>query len=323
MLPLIINLFFSCMTLSSLIKDQRLFNKFRRSLTKKSASKAAKTVNDFKKEASLKIKLKTSTIKKFKLQKAMPSLNTNHSKQVNIKLNTHQEEKQRQEKNIFQLNNKEDISVSARKISRLTITVMLLTFPIVYFITFMPMFVLSKIQIFSTWNNANKTNNNNNSNNFSSQFAIVRFIMYSSNSLNILALFAFGKSFRQDILNLFRKTSSMKPNIAYKSTPCIDRLVKNMTPVIGSQVIALAPLNIQLNEDEKREECIVYELGTISSWSELKMRERRKRSDSFGLGIKNDEVIKEIDKRKKTDKQKKLPSSNTFGTLVKFEITSV
>ena len=314
-----------------------MFNKFRRTLSKRSAASAAKSAREARKKKSLSFKIKlgsrknASSLKKHNLDDPRPTVNSEHLNQINIEFNKKQEETQMKPKNdnrkIVKMNEndglnlssykKEDISVSARKISRLTVTLMLLSFPIVYFFTYMPMFVLSKLQIAHALNYTIRTATNGSSS-FGSQYAIVRLIMFSSNSLNILVLFTVGKSFRQDVLNLFKKASTTKPIITYKNMPCIEHLVKNVLPQIETQVTAKTQLTVEIeNEEKKSESLIKFEKDSITSWPELVMRDKRKRSISFCYGVKHVKT-KTSDKEKNSvtceeKKNRKLPSSFSFG----------
>ena len=83
---------------------------------------------------------------------------------------------------------------NANKTSRVRLTIMLMTFPITYLITTLPLFIIITCQLISHYLLKNSNEN------FEAEFAIFKTLMFFNNSFNIL----FGKSLRKDMGNLFK-----------------------------------------------------------------------------------------------------------------------
>ena len=111
-------------------------------------------------------------------------------------------------------NEKTDTQVSTNflnknTISNLKITIMLLSLPISYLITTLPIFIIILMQLNPYNYNSNKD--------FRTIMAIAKTFMYVNNSINILFYIFLGKSLRKEFINLIRlcKKRSINQNTRY------------------------------------------------------------------------------------------------------------
>ena len=89
------------------------------------------------------------------------------------------------------------VSTNTNKTSRVRLTLMLMTFPITYLITTLPLFIIITCQLISHYLLTNSKAN------FENEFAIFKTLMFFNNSFNILFFILFGKSLRKDMYSLF------------------------------------------------------------------------------------------------------------------------
>ena len=101
-------------------------------------------------------------------------------------------------------------STNTNKTSRVRLTIMLMTFPITYLITTLPLFIIIACQLISQYLVTNLNAN------FEAEFAVFKTLMFFNNSFNILFFILFGKSLRKDMVNLFkcnsRQTNKLNSN---------------------------------------------------------------------------------------------------------------
>ena len=101
-------------------------------------------------------------------------------------------------------------STNTNKTSRVRLTLMIMTFPITYLITTLPLFIIITFQLISHYLVTNLNAH------FEVEFAIFKTLMFFNNSFNIVFFILFGKSLRKDMVNLFkcnsRQTNKLNSN---------------------------------------------------------------------------------------------------------------
>lgn len=109
-------------------------------------------------------------------------------------------------------NNHEFKRVSKRKLfsrrprlnshlSKLKLSLMLMTFPLSFLVTTFPVFVIITLRLLVSYSNVKFDTD------FESEFAIAKTFMYANNSFNIFLYILLGKTLRRDMLNVFRCTT--------------------------------------------------------------------------------------------------------------------
>ena len=98
-------------------------------------------------------------------------------------------------------------STNKTRVSRLKLTLSLMTFPISYLISTLPVFLIILLQLFAPYVKRSLD--------FEEEFAVASTLMYANNSFNILFFILFGKRMRKDLFDLFR----LKPKAKLVHTP--------------------------------------------------------------------------------------------------------
>jgi hypothetical protein len=85
-------------------------------------------------------------------------------------------------------------------LSKLKLTLMLMTFPLTYLLTTLPVFVIITLKLLENYfeNLASFETN------FESELLIAKTLMYANNSFNVLLFILLGKTLRNDVIQLFR-----------------------------------------------------------------------------------------------------------------------
>jgi hypothetical protein len=211
-LPFLITVLFSLMTLTKLIRNKNL-NNYKMVLgTSRPISRFSMNNKDdnemeilnkstkltlisitrdslVKKSSSLDILKSETTIEKNLRQiKSLPNLLDPESAQKSIS----------QERESISISNDSPtttIKVYRQKSSKLKLTFMLLIFPISFLLTSFPIFLLIIFRIFDLYFKLQKD--------LAIELAIAKILMFLNNSINIILLIIFGKNIRNDFLNIF------------------------------------------------------------------------------------------------------------------------
>ena len=102
-------------------------------------------------------------------------------------------------------------SIKTDRMSKLKLTLMIMTFPLSYLVTTLPVFVILSLKILTTYLKVEIATK------FDSEFVIAKTLMYANNSFNILFFILLGKTLRKEMIQLFackRVSSSKRTNKA-------------------------------------------------------------------------------------------------------------
>ena len=112
-----------------------------------------------------------------------------------------------------------DIKKRHCHLSKLKLTLMLMTFPLSYLVTTCPVFVIITLKLLENYFAHFETN-------FESELVIAKTLMYANNSFNVLLFILTGKTLRNDVIKLFRFKRVSKTRIV--ETPNGDfNLIEN------------------------------------------------------------------------------------------------
>ena len=109
-----------------------------------------------------------------------------------------------------------------RHLSKLKLTLMLMTFPLTYLLTTCPVFVIITLKLFENHFAQFETN-------FESELVIAKTLMYANNSFNVLLFILLGKKLRDDVIQLFkfkRVSKTAITNIVASSNGDLNQIEK-------------------------------------------------------------------------------------------------
>lgn len=99
-------------------------------------------------------------------------------------------------------------SMNRKRASKLRLTLVLMTFPLSYLLTTLPVFVIASLESWSSYFDVKFSTD------FQSEFAVAKTLMYANNSFNIFLFILFGKNLRKELTSLLLwrkvKSSSLK-----------------------------------------------------------------------------------------------------------------
>jgi hypothetical protein len=125
-----------------------------------------------------------------------------------------------------------------RHLSKLKLTLMLMTFPLTYLLTTCPVFVIITLKLLENHFAQFETN-------FESELVIAKTLMYANNSFNVLLFILLGKKLRNDVIQLFKfkrvsKTAITTQMHAASSNGDLNQIEKRKTSSSSKRLMSLA-----------------------------------------------------------------------------------